>query len=187
MEDNREFIYRIDAQNRILFANENWYAFARENGVAALKSEIVIGQSLWGFVCNAETKHLFEVLLKKVRHSGVPLLLPYRCDSPECRRFMELRMRLLSDDEVEFRSLILRQEFWPPVRLMKAHVDRTDALLVMCGWCKKVAVPPGPRWVEVEEAVKELNLFHAQRLPGISHGICEPCVAGLDLILEKNS
>ena len=175
--DRRCFIYRVDAQDRILSANDEWFAFARENGARELDHSTVIGQSLLGFLCNTETQHLFDILLKKVRVTGDTVSLSYRCDSPDCRRCMELELVPKRDAEVEFRSRIVQQEFREPVRMLE-EVERSDELLKMCGWCKKIAMPD-KRWVEVEEAVDALNLFAAVRVPKISHGICEECHSAL--------
>jgi len=73
--DNRLFIYRVDAQDRIVFANDEWYAFARENGARPLKPDSVIQRLLWDFIGNAETQHLFQILLKKIRRPGVAVTL----------------------------------------------------------------------------------------------------------------
>lgn len=83
-------------------------------------------------------------------------------------------MRVARNDEIEFCSRIVREEWREPVPLMDLALERTQDLIVMCGWCKKVDLGNG-RWVEVEEAVNEKNLFNATRLPGISHGMCKEC------------
>ncbi len=181
--DKREFIYRVDSQDRIVFANQNWYDFARENGVPTLSPDVVIGRSLWNFIENAEIQHLFQILLEKIRQSGVGVTLPYRCDAPDCRRFMELQVIPQPERGIEFHSRILRQETRDPVRLMEENVQRTDERLLMCGWCKKTALPDG-RWVEVEVAVSALQLFDAPRLPRISHGMCGECRAALEQSLR---
>ena len=176
--DHRVFVYRIDARDRLMSANEDWYAFARENGVYALAAADVIGQSLDNFLCDEETKHLFEILIQKVRRTLRTMVLPYRCDSPDCRRFMELTVVPQASAEVEFHSRIIRQEWREPVRLLAKETVRTDEKLVMCGWCKKIRMPDD-RWIEVEAAVGELELFAAPRLPQISHGICPQCSAAI--------
>jgi hypothetical protein len=184
--DGREFIYRIDPHDRIVFANENWYDFARENGAKTLDAHAVIGRSLWDFIGDPETRHLFGILLQKVRDKGGSVTFPYRCDSPDYRRFMELKILLQPGHEIEFRSRILRLEQRDRVRLMEEDMARTREFLVMCGWCKKVRMP-GSRWVEVESAVQELNLFGAPRLPRVSHGICESCSAAFHRALDPDS
>lgn len=184
MQDNREFIYRIDRDDIIVFANEHWYHFARENGVNTLNPDTVIGRSLWSFIENIETQHLFQVLLKKIRQTGLSMMFPYRCDSPGRRRYLEMQVVAMPDQVLEFQSRILRQETRLPVRLMTGEVGRTMNKLVMCGWCKKVALPDGS-WVEVEEAVSALDLFDAPRLPQISHGMCGGCGREFERRLES--
>jgi len=61
---------------------------------------------------------------------------------------------------VEFESRIVRQELREHVRLMNPSVERGKRFVSICGWCKKIALPNG-QWVEVEEAVRVLNLFHS--------------------------
>ena len=58
-----------------MFANDEWYAFARENGARPLKPDSVIQRLLWDFIGNAETQHLFQILLKKIRRTGVAVTL----------------------------------------------------------------------------------------------------------------
>ena len=48
----------------------------------------------------------------------------------------------------------------------------------MCGWCKRVAVPPRG-WFEVEEAVAVLSFFSEPPPPQLTHGICGVCSQGL--------
>ncbi len=184
MEDHREFVYRVDADNRIVFANENWYDFARENGVRVLRPDTVIGQPLGKFISHPETTHLFEILFAKLRSTPATVTLPYRCDSPDCRRFMELKLLPQPDRGIEFRSRILREEARDRMRLMEPEAGRTNGHLTMCGWCKKVALADG-RWVEVEEAVRVLHLFDAPELPRISHGMCGECSTAFEQRTEK--
>jgi hypothetical protein len=77
---------------------------------------------------------------------------------------------------VEFESRIVRQELREHVRLMNPSVERGKRFVSICGWCKKIALPNG-QWVEVEEAVRVLNLFDEPQLPTLTHGICGECTA----------
>src|SRR3954468_12907630 len=104
MRDKREFSYVVDAQDRIVSANGDWFAFARENGAAALDKGGVIGHSLWDFICDAETKILYSLFLKSVRSGGTAKHLPYRCDSADVRRYMEMTIATAEAGCVEFRS-----------------------------------------------------------------------------------
>ena len=53
----------------------------------------------------------------------------------------------------------------------------------MCAWCKKADVGG---WVEVEEAVRRLQLFDQARLPRITHGVCPACKETFETKLQSN-
>lgn len=63
------------------------------------------------------------------------------------------------------------------VALLDAIVEHGGDPLLMCSWCKQLAV--GDAWVEAEEAVTRLGLFDDRHVPGLSHGICPRCRKGL--------
>jgi hypothetical protein len=171
------YIHRIDADNVIEFVNDVWLRFAAENWDAE-KAERVVGTSLWDYVCDWGVRHLYEVLLGHVRETGQPVRVPYRCDSPDARRYMEMDVVPLPKDRVEFRCRTIREEPRDPVPVLDAEAPRGGEMLVMCSWCKRINVPP---WMEAEDAIRELELFDAPTMPPISHGICEEC---RDAVLE---
>lgn len=177
------FVHRIDGQDRIRFANEHWYAFARENGADGLHAGTVEGRSLWEFIDHAETRMIFEMLVQRVRGGG-RITLSFRCDSPRQRRFMGLELAALPEQGVEFRSRILRVEDREWMGLFDAGTKRSGELLRVCSWCKKVDVRTHG-WLEVEQAVRALRLFEAPLLPAITHGICESCNVDMLEAIER--
>ena len=66
-----------------------------------------------------------------------------------------------------------RFEDRPYVDLLDSTIARSDSIVTICGWCKKILMPDG-RWAEVEEAINSLRLLDAG-IPRLSHGICPPC------------
>jgi hypothetical protein len=172
--DQREFVYRIDAEGRICFVNPAWQAFAAENGWQVGAAQ-VLGSELMAFITDARTRHLYGLLIQRVRESGRLARFGYRCDAPDCRRLMEMQMHY--DDarqQVEFRSRVALIERREPVVLFDPTIaNRTDDIVSVCSWCK--AVLADQAWVEVEEAVIRLELFSVDALPRISHGICPDC------------
>jgi len=172
--DQREFIYRIDAEGRICFVNAAWQAFAAENGWQVGAAQ-VLGSDLMASITDERTRHLYGLLIERVREPGRLARFGYRCDAPDTRRLMEMQMRYdESRKQVEFRSRVALIEKRDPVALFEApQTNRTEELLSVCSWCK--AVLADQAWVEVEEAVVRLDLFSADALPRISHGICPEC------------
>ncbi|MFB3923051.1 MAG: hypothetical protein ACE145_15115 [Terriglobia bacterium] len=167
------FNYYIDSQDRIIHVSSNWDAFALANDAADVCAAKILNRPLVFFLTGLETKHLYKLLLTKVRRSQKPLTLPFRCDGPAVRRYMELTMRPQADKGVEFQSRILREESRESVLLLDRGSSRSQDLLSICAWCKKVKV--GSAWLEIEDAVAKLQLFHEPLLPRLTHGLCSVC------------
>lgn len=174
VQDTREFRYVIDGNDCFLSANGEWFDFARENGAGHLTLERLLGRSVWDFIAGRETRQLYRVLLKGVREGRSITRVPYRCDSPNRRRYMELGISRNADGSVVFCSWLVGQEEREAVALLDQGVSRNEELIAMCSWCNKVRVGEVD-WVEAEEAVRVLGLFNAPALPQISHGMCGEC------------
>jgi len=163
--------YQIDGRDRIETVSASWEPFATSNGGASAATEVV-GHSLWDFVVDDTTRHVYRDLLDRVR-SGRTVSFEYRCDSPALRRFMRMTMTPGSDGAVTFDSLTVRTEPRPEVPLLTRSDTAPGDLLRVCGWCKRVAV--GDAWLEVEQAVNELGLLAGPPPAGITHGMCPAC------------
>lgn len=168
-----DYVHRIDSDGRISFVNDAWLAFAEENGWP--EAERVLDSSLMPQIADRETRHIYQLLIDRVRRGGHEARFPYRCDSPDCRRLLEMRVSGLASGEVEFRSRVLRLEPREPVGLLDArHGNRSSDMLIICSWCKSVLADQA--WVEVEQAVRRLAILTERALPQISHGICPGCL-----------
>ena len=169
----RLFQYRVDEDNKIIYVSREWEIFARENQSPHLSPAVVLGKSLFQFLAHDETRHLYQILLQRVRSNQQRVMFPFRCDGPALRRFMELEMSPWPGGQVQFESRMVREEPRDAVLLLDASVGRSEALLTICGWCKRVAV--AGQWLEVEVVVRQLGLFQSPHLPKLTHGICNDC------------
>ncbi len=172
--DHRSFIWNIDAADRIVHVNDAWLAFARENTAPQLTAASVLNQPIWRFIQGQETIYLYKQIFGRVRAGESPVKFPFRCDSPDCRRFMEMKLSLLSGDAIQFISHILREEWRQPVDLLDASRDRSGEFLKICSWCKKIYIP-GQGWGEIEAAIEPLDLFGHHSMPRMTHTICDSC------------
>lgn len=166
--------YHIDGQDRLIYVDDTWREFANNNAAPELVSDTILFKPLWNFIADRKVHHLYQMLLEKVRQSGKPVQIFYRCDAPHMRRFMEMRMTLDEESGVQFRNWLVREEPCEPVELLDTTAKRSQELLIICSWCKRVKVET-QTWVQVEEAVQQLALFEAAELPQLSHGICPEC------------
>lgn len=174
---NEELIsYQVDKSDMIINVSGNWKAFALENvWEAGSSSEHIVGVSLWDFVDGFDTRHLYQELFRRVRSGTVCKPIPFRCDSPDERRFLELRVIALNDGDIEVRSTRLRTEPRPHVNLIDPEVDRTPGQLKICSMCKKIEVTPGT-WAEIEDGVIQLRTFEEETVPQLTHGLCSTCL-----------
>lgn len=168
-------IWRIDDRDVITYVNDAWDRFALANEGGAARSGSVLRRSLWSFIVDEITRELYRSLLARVRLLNREATFSLRCDSPSMRRLLEMRVLPLEDDAVEFRTRLLERQPRPAQPIASPSPPAHDARepIRACGWCKKIFVDGG--WVEIEEAVRRLELFHRAPMPPITHGICDVC------------
>ena len=175
--------YCVDAEDRISSVNQEWLSFAEANEGRVLLPPGILGRSLWDFIADIETQHIYGVLHRRVRTHGLPVRFSFRCDGPERRRLLQLDILSQRDEELLYRVRPLKEEVRALVPLLDPQRPRVESFVTMCGWCKRVAVSQR-RWLEVEEAVVALALFDEPRLPQLTHGVCEECSQSLFNLLN---
>ena len=184
--DQRRFIWIIDDADKIVHVNDSLLAFAGENTAPQLTATVVLEQPLWRFIQGQETRYLYQQIFSRVRAGVSPVRFPFRCDSPDCRRFMEMQLSLLPGGAIEFSSRMLRQEWRDPVDLLDNSRDRSGEFLKVCSWCKRINIP-GQGWGEIEAAIGALDLFDHLSMPRMTHTICDACHEAVKLELDAES
>jgi len=184
--DHRRFIWIIDAADKIVRVNDDWLAFAGENTAPQLTASVVLDQHIWRFIQGQETSYLYRQIFARLRAGKSPVKFPFRCDSPDCRRFMEMELSLLPGGAIQFMSQILRQEWRQPLDILDAPRDIPREFLKICSWCKKINIP-GRGWGEIEAAIAALDLFGHHPMPRMTHTICDSCRGELRLELNRDS
>lgn len=168
-------IYQIDESDLITYVSDNWNQFAQDNNAAENTFQpCVLNKPIWNFIVDLETRHLYKILVNKVRSTGTIIRVPFRCDSPGSRRFMIMTINPLSGNNIELLSHVLRIEFRDSVQILDKNSTRSNAMITMCSFCKKIAVAKN-KWEEAEEAIRILHLFDSASMPQITHGLCPDC------------
>jgi hypothetical protein len=161
----------IDDQDRLVQVDQGFYRFADENGWPGSGSSL--GRSLWDFVAGEQMKKLQRMLVRRVRDFG-GVELPFRCDSPDVRREMDIRIAASSAGRlVQFESHVRSEEEREFQPLLDPEAKRDAEVIEMCGWCDRFLVEG--EWLEIEQAAARLSLFQRSRPPRIGHGICRAC------------
>ena len=159
--DKEVFKYCIDCKDIIVSLSRNWESFARANGCDnELSPDNVLGHSLWDFIQDLETRHLYKELFQKVRAGKTIGPIPFRCDSPQERRFLKLLLSPMPDRGIEIKSAIARTERRDPIKLLDKNIPRSSDLIRICSMCKKICTKNN-KWVEIEDGLSQLKPFEA--------------------------
>ena len=168
--------YATDADGRLVFLDAGWQRFARENGAPQFaEPERLYGRPLLSFISDSTTLHVYAVLMDRVVNDGRTILIPFRCDGPPVRRWMELQMAPRAGGGVDFATRQIRSERRAVPLPFDRPSPRGDTMMRMCSWCKNVEMDSG-HWARVEDAVKTFQIFTDADVPLITHGICPDCV-----------
>jgi hypothetical protein len=92
-----------------------------------------------------------------------------RCDSPSLSRTLAMEIVPCADGGVEFHCTLASAA-------LRAH-DRTSCcdLLRVCAWCYRAHCDGV--WRDIEEVVAGEQVLEYARLPIVTHGICDACLA----------
>jgi hypothetical protein len=169
--------YHLDGDDRVVWVNDAWRFFADENQ-APLTTREPVGARLWDLVSDGPTRHLYSAMFERVRASGDPITIDFRCDAPHVRRFLVLTIARREGPRLVLRVTATRLEGREPVPVLDVRARRDERFVTMCSWCKRVTVAGG-HWADVEEAAAALGLFRSPTMPVVTHGICEACATRL--------
>ncbi len=173
--------YSVDADDILVSISEGWAPFAEENGAPHLGPAAVVGQPIWSFIAGQETRHIYESLFRKARETGKAVEVPFRCDSPAARRHMRITIEPTGSEGLTLRSELLLEEPRDRVDLLDIAAERSEELVTLCSWCRRVKVTDGS-WEETEVAIARLGLFQSTPLPRLTHGICPDCAEQMAVV-----
>jgi hypothetical protein len=174
MKEPTTCAYELDADLRIIWVDARWSEFANANHAPELVPPPgPLGQSALSCVADSTSALLYERLFRRVLETRMTIALPFRCDAPARRRYLDLIIEPRTPAGLRIETTLKRTEERPAMALLDRNTPHGSDLLQMCGWCKSVNV--ADRWCEVEDAVAEMRLFERDLLPRVTHGICPRC------------
>ena len=159
--------YVLDNQNRITSVIGAWDTFAAENGGAELSLEDVRGRSIWDFVAGEATRMWLETVFQFARLGGTPIERSYRCDSPDVKRFMCMRIVPEQGGSLRIEHEVLSTEH----RAAPVHIQYGSAAMKnmkkRCSVCGCIYVNG---WQEPHE-----NFADASNYIIVIYTVCEDC------------
>lgn len=162
--------YWLDTDNKIVKVNTAWNTFAVNNDAPELVHESVLGHSLLNFIAGDDTRMLITALIDSVRVRGEPIRRPYRCDSPDCRRYME--MYILPENAGHVRlvhHVVSIETLVHPVKFITIFND--EARIVRCSICNQIRV--GYDWMESDAAYRYNYLSQGE--VKVVYRVCPNC------------
>jgi len=172
----RVFAYAIDRDDAVASVSDDWLAFAVENRATDLTRDRVVGRALWDFIAGTETRLLYEGLFRRVREGAEHIELPFRCDSPDRFRFMRLLLAPGSEGSIQCEGVLLREQKRPYYSILDRVFTRSHERITMCSLCKRIHAFE-LRWLELEDAIRELDLFDSADLPEVTYAVCDACAS----------
>lgn len=171
--ENPTFSYAIDGRDALVSVSDPWIRFAAENEAPGLTRDFVVGRPIWDFVEGEETRELYRRLFSLVRQKATPRVVPFRCDSPSVRRFMELQLVPVARSGIELTGVLLRETARVYCAVLDRALPRADYCFPFCSVCNRIFA--FGLWLEADEAVERLGAFDTSRAPALEHGVCDAC------------
>lgn len=166
--------YRVNQADHITFVDEWWLAFAAENRATGVDEASILGRSIWDFIADEPTRQLYRELHDRVRSSNQPIEVPFRCDSPTLRRYMQLTIHHEGEGQLRYESVLLRVSPQRRLRVLNPAADRSNAFLTMCSFCKRSLIEPAG-WLELEDIALKLRMYDQPRVPELHYTVCPDC------------
>lgn len=179
-EPIEQIIYLLDDENRIVNVSGSWMEFARANEGSVLGMSQVLNRPIWQFIIGEETRDIYFQLLRHVRDTGQMIEFPYRCDSPNCRRYMRMRLEPVEDQQVRFINQVMQVT---PIEMAYVPTARAySGMINRCSICTQVQL--GDEWVEMAYAAEQGLLDRDTRLLYL-YLVCDECKSRLQQLLDE--
>lgn len=165
--------YQIDRDDRIVRVDDSWSAFAVANGAPRLAGNGVIGTLLWDHISDQPTQAAYIEIVERIRLEGVSFSFPFRCDSPDVRRYMQMDVVSAGNGSVCFMSRVERVEAQAPLSWPQGKLENVSAV-AMCTTCRRVA--SHGQWRELDDVLAGDVPLAAMGDRPFSHALCPDCL-----------
>lgn len=169
--------YCLDSEDCIVSVGGEWDLFASTNDGDTCLARDVVGRSIWCFVRDPALAAVYERVFTAVRRRQEPLSFPYRCDSPELRRYLRMAVFPENSTGLRIESAVERTE--PiDVPLAVKFAKRGATLLHRCSICLDLGLG-GAEWLPLEEALEDGRLAAESRPLQAIYSVCPCCQEGI--------
>ncbi|MCW8929410.1 MAG: hypothetical protein OQL19_04120 [Gammaproteobacteria bacterium] len=161
--------YLLDNEDRIISVSGPWDEFANKNDGVNVHASYVCGRSIWDFIVSDATKMWIRTLFQRARLKTESIERPYRCDSPDLKRFMRMSISSCENGVLEVKHEILHvEECLPPVHFKHISENSVVDLRFRCSFCGRVRQEDA--WLEpiATDDTQETEMT-------VEYTVCEDC------------
>lgn len=164
--------YIIDSHYRIIDVHSQWDKFAADNeGNPNIYKKNILFKNIMDFIKGDAVKMWYESIISLSKTLNIHITRPYRCDSPDKKRFMEMEVIPLQDGNILINHYLIKEEaIKTSVSSFIFHRADEKNSLLRCSVCNQFLHIN--RWIELEEAVKHYD-FRSLNIIDI---ICNYCI-----------
>ncbi|UII19735.1 hypothetical protein [Fulvivirga ligni] len=123
----------IDAERKIVKADENWDQLAGGNNARELQASSIIGKYITSFIKGDQVRMFIDAIITRVNVSGKPYLIHYRCDGPHKAQFMRMLVKKENDNLFLIEHDLIKSEPINPSILFTENQDATQKRCAICG------------------------------------------------------
>lgn len=168
-----ETFFRIDAKDTICDVGGAWDDFALKNQGPRALSGRVLGSNLFEHIAGDISRMYVRSIFSAVRILGRPATRPYRCDSPQQKRLMEMTVTLESTGTLFVQHQIVKvEDFVRPITFVPGS-HRISETRVRCSMCNRLKL--GGEWQDPDYVLKEDIAMPI----AVVYGVCPTCIAGI--------
>ncbi len=173
--DSETNTYWLDEALRITAVSDRWDQFAQNNDGEQALGTLIKGRSLWDFVIDDVTRMWLEVLIKVARMRQEQVERPYRCDSPDLKRYMLMRITPEAQNSLRVDHILVSTA--PRTRSVHIRFAGTAKHLPLthrrCSMCGRIASDNA--WLEPDaDGVPE------DKTLTVIYTVCEDCAKAIE-------
>ncbi|MCB0192433.1 MAG: hypothetical protein KDJ65_10860 [Anaerolineae bacterium] len=168
-------VYWLNQADEIVDVNDEWDNFALDNDGNEVVRDKVIGKPLFNFIVGESTRMFVDNLLRRARLRYQETHKFYRCDSPDVKRFMEMRIVPEDRDLLRLEHTIIRREVMtPPVYYQYSPTIKHPYR--RCSICNKVLHQSV--WCEGSDLIRALPQSSVDAIDAIDviYHVCPTCI-----------
>ena len=196
---SEQISYWVDSNYIIRKVDINWdNQMGPDSWSIRASSKAILGKPLFEFIADDVTRMFVGAILDSVRVLPRTLTRPYRCDSPDAKRFMQMTVSPEANGLIKVSHELIRSEPLAQEILFKtvqgsngrvrgvlpslniSHFERPYKW-IRCSLCNRLQDPDNKHWQEVDQLQSTMRL-NDQPIPVI-YGVCPNCIDSMHNII----